>query len=337
MIKVNNVKQNPGTLWTIKLHCFTLLNWLNPVSGSLLSTSVHLLCPAVSKSSDCSGFILPPGHTHTHTSQASLYNDVCVWRSAGSQCVSLCILKFLLFHQLTQHQNLSGNNIASFSQLHLSFVLPRCRWGPGTPLVLSPHSVSAPAMLTGVCTMATTRRPDRLASSVNESTLNRNIAAILLSFHFLLIILLAHSIQEWPDKSAAQWATWWRGSSGVWMPLASMMFQRAVALFSAVLASCRSCCWYSKPPSISSERRLISWGKACVFAGAFYALFLMPQMERYSILCVWVFVCKSDRATGPLFQRKINFAGASLQRVFVPLNCVKQRAIIWIEQSVAWR
>lgn len=43
-----------------------------------------------------------------------------------------------------------------------------------------------------------------LAAFENESVLNRNISAILFSFHSLLIILLVHPIQEWPDKSAAQ-------------------------------------------------------------------------------------------------------------------------------------
>lgn len=75
---------------------------------------------------------------------------------------------------------------------------------------------------------------DRLASSGKESALNRNIAAILISFHCLLIILLARPIQEPPDKSAAQWAARWRATSGVWMALARVMFRRASALFSVV-------------------------------------------------------------------------------------------------------
>ncbi len=54
-------------------------------------------------------------------------------------------------------------------------------------------------------------------------------------------------------------------------------------------------------------------------------------------VCVGVCVCVCVCMTGPISQRKINIAGACLQCVFVPLNCVKQRAIIWIERSLAWR
>lgn len=52
---------------------------------------------------------------------------------------------------------------------------------------------------------------DLPASAGKESALNRNIAAILLSFQTVFIILLVPPIQEWPDKSAAQWAARWRG------------------------------------------------------------------------------------------------------------------------------
>lgn len=75
---------------------------------------------------------------------------------------------------------------------------------------------------------------DLPASTRNESALNRNIATILLSFQSFFIILLAPPIQEWPDKSAAQWAARWRASSGVWMALACVMFESAAVLFSAV-------------------------------------------------------------------------------------------------------
>lgn len=80
----------------------------------------------------------------------------------------------------------------------------------------------------GICSQ------DQPASTLNESALNRNIATILLSFQSSFIILLAPPIQEWPDKSAAQWAARWRGSSGVWMALACVLFERAAVLFSAV-------------------------------------------------------------------------------------------------------
>lgn len=80
---------------------------------------------------------------------------------------------------------------------------------------LGVHSVSASAMLPGVRTKATCVRKTYLpASSVEESALNRNIAAILLSFQSFFIILLAPPIQERPDKSPAQWAARWSGSSG---------------------------------------------------------------------------------------------------------------------------
>lgn len=64
------------------------------------------------------------------------------------------------------------------------------------------HSVSALALLT--VTTSATHVHESVASFGNESPLNRNIAAILLSFHSLHIILLVGPIQEWPDKSAAQ-------------------------------------------------------------------------------------------------------------------------------------
>lgn len=67
-----------------------------------------------------------------------------------------------------------------------------------------------------------------------ETALNRNIATILPFFQSFFIILLVPPIQERPDKSAAQWTAWWRGSSGVWMALACVMFERAAVLFSAV-------------------------------------------------------------------------------------------------------
>lgn len=52
--------------------------------------------------------------------------------------------------------------------------------------------------------MVTTNVHMTVSYSGNESALNRNITAILFSFHPFLIILLAHPIQEWPDKSPAQ-------------------------------------------------------------------------------------------------------------------------------------
>lgn len=166
---------------------------------------------------------------------------VCVWTTAGSLCVRLCTIWNSTFPPAHSASNLTGNSIACSSHLSFSSSLA-C--SPITDVNVTPsgaltlclgvHLVSATALLTGVCTMATTYVHETVASSGIESALNRNIAAILFSFHSLLIILLAGPIQEWPDKSAAQWRARWRGSSGVWMALACMMFQRAVALFSVV-------------------------------------------------------------------------------------------------------
>lgn len=50
--------------------------------------------------------------------------------------------------------------------------------------------------------MATTYVHETVGSSGNEAALDRNIAAILLSFHSFHIILLACPIQEQSDKSA---------------------------------------------------------------------------------------------------------------------------------------
>lgn len=173
---------------------------------------------------------------HTHFTSITVQWCMCVEVSRKPVCVFEWF-EILLFHLLTQHLNLAGNNIACFSQLCPSFSLA-CSLvtavDGGLPSVLSPHLVSPGHIDWSLHDGNNTCPRDRLASSVNESILNRNIVAILFSFHSLLIILLAHAIQEWPDKSAAQWAAWWRGSSGVWMALASVMFQRAVALFSAV-------------------------------------------------------------------------------------------------------
>lgn len=58
---------------------------------------------------------------------------------------------------------------------------------------------------------------------------------------------------------------------------------------------------------------------------------LPPLGNACMLVCVCAYV------TGPLSQRKINSSQACLQSVFVPLSCVKQREIIWNEQSLALR
>lgn len=54
-------------------------------------------------------------------------------------------------------------------------------------------------------------------------------------------------------------------------------------------------------------------------------------------VCVCVCVHDEERAAESPHQRKINIAGVLLRCVFVPFNCVRHEAIIWIEQSLTWR
>lgn len=177
-------------------------------------------------------------HSH-HCALNSIKMCVRVWETAGSLCV--CDLKLFFSTCSLSIKPHWIENCLQFtsSSLFLSLACSPITDVDVTPvgaltLCLRVHLVSAAALLTGVCTMATTYVHKTVASSGNESALNRNIAAILSSIHSLLIILLVGPIQEWPDKSTAQWAAPWRGSSGVWMALARVVLHRASALFSLV-------------------------------------------------------------------------------------------------------
>lgn len=71
-------------------------------------------------------------------------------------------------------------------------------------LSLGVHLVSASILVVGGCTRAVTYVHKTAAFWGKDLARNRNIAAILLSFHGLLIIPLAHSVCARLDKSAAQ-------------------------------------------------------------------------------------------------------------------------------------
>lgn len=140
--------------------------------------------------------------------------------AAGTMCIPDCLNPY------AQHLSLPFTISPPQSQT----------WMADSPRCLGVHSVSVSAILRfcwSPCNGDLCPR-DLLVSAGNESPLNRNIAAILLSFQSFFIILLVPPIQKWPDKSAAQWAVRRRGSSGVWMVLACVMFERAAVLFSAL-------------------------------------------------------------------------------------------------------
>lgn len=141
---------------------------------------------------------------------------VCVCVRGRQLVASVCVsvrFEILLFHLLTQHQTLTGNSIACSLHLCFSFspacspitdvdggLPPGCSYSvPGSSFSVSPGLIDW-SLHNGYNTCPR----EHLASSGNESALNRNIAAILSSFHSLLIILLVRPIQEWPDKSATQ-------------------------------------------------------------------------------------------------------------------------------------
>lgn len=115
--------------------------------------------------------------------------------AAGNMCILDCLNPY------AQHLSLPFTISPPQSQT----------WMADSPRCLGVHSASAILRSCWSPRNADVCPRDLLASAGNESPLNRNIAAILLSFQSFFIILLAPPIQEWPDKSAAQWAVRWRG------------------------------------------------------------------------------------------------------------------------------
>lgn len=155
---------------------------------------------------------------HSSVPAVAAYNIACA--VAGNMCVLGCLhpRNPALPHLSASVPDMNGRLPSAHRQRFVS----------GSSFPLSVGHIAPSSYNGDICS------GDLPASSGNESALNRNIATILLSFQSFFIILLAPPIQEWPDKSAAQWAARWRRSSGVWMTLACVMFESAAVLFSAV-------------------------------------------------------------------------------------------------------
>lgn len=143
---------------------------------------------------------------------------VCVWKTAGSMCTT----SFPLAHSVRLERALPAELLFIPSVLEVY----------ATPLgALTSFFASRGLLERNLCNGYNIWARCRLFG--NKWTLDRNIIAILFSFHFF-IILLVRPIQEGPDKCAAQWTAWWRGPLGAWMFLAWVMLHRVLALFVAV-------------------------------------------------------------------------------------------------------
>lgn len=144
-------------------------------------------------------WLRPLSWGNTHTSQHP--EDVCTCGRQLVACVCVCV-RFEIFHLLTQHQ--TSLEIA-FPTLHISpsrlvSVTDVDEDSPGCSNAVPGSSFS---VIYGLIDWSLLQWLQHMSarpplSSGKESALNRNIAAILSSFHSLLIILLARPIQERP-------------------------------------------------------------------------------------------------------------------------------------------